>query len=98
MRLIDADDIHFYWEGGRKNGKTIFAEAFEKIFNELIQKAPTVDAEPVRHGRWIYDFNEDGYDGYRCSNCMEHRQIDYKDDYHYCPNCGAKMDVKEKEE
>lgn len=47
MKLIDVDDIHFVWNGVRKNGKTVFAETFNKFFNEIIQKAPTVDAVPV---------------------------------------------------
>ena len=46
----------------------------------LIDNAPAVDAEPVRHGRWEY--------GMQCSFC---KQIDTTKP-NYCPNCGARMD------
>ena len=49
---------------------------------------PAVDAVPVVHGRWVYEYGDPmlmpcsvcGYQVYRYSNT------------HYCPNCGAKMD------
>ena len=61
----------------------------------IVKDAPAVDAEPVRHGRWI---NEGVYvttaygslDVYRCSACNSEITIDNYDSY--CPNCGAKMD------
>lgn len=60
----------------------------------LIDEAPTIDAEPVRHGRWIDHMVRD----WRCSECGEKinkvRNVDgycYDDKPHYCPNCGAKM-------
>ena len=55
---------------------------------EDINNAPTIDAEPVKHGYWIGG----GYD--KCSVCggMELGRTDY------CPHCGAKMDRKRKEE
>lgn len=50
------------------------------------QDAPTVDAQPVHHGRWL--------EGGECSRCHE---FDNRDPYgsKYCPNCGAKMDCNE---
>lgn len=54
---------------------------------------PTVEAEPVRYGKWIREPNC----WYRCSKCGSHYpSIVDNMDYHYCPNCGAKMD-EEKE-
>ena len=61
-----------------------------------INDAPTVDAEPVRHGRWINCVNYNKIDdainyGYTiCSVCEKLQQYGYK--AKYCPNCGAKMD------
>lgn len=49
---------------------------------KLIEEAPAVDAVPVVHGRW----DRSGY----CSECDF--WTCYCSDYHYCPNCGAKMD------
>ena len=53
---------------------------------KVVAEIPAAEVEPVRHGRW----NPDG----SCSECGE---FDNKDPYgsNYCPNCGAKMDVKE---
>ena len=53
-----------------------------------IKEAPTVDAVPVRHGKWavIYYDNPLPTVG-ECSECGSIRRIS-----NYCPNCGAKMD------
>lgn len=54
-----------------------------------IKEAPTIDAVPVRHGRW------EGSSGDTCSVCGE-ECFDWLNTraflYQYCPNCGAKMD------
>ncbi len=56
----------------------------------IIQGMETVDAVPVRHGKWVDDSN--GIEGAwnYCSVCGE-QAIDL---YDYCPNCGARMDGK----
>lgn len=63
-----------------------------------IANAPTVDAEPVRHGHWI-----DAYPKIEpnpmfqygiCSVCGYEQSVSKY--LKFCPNCGAKMDgVKE---
>ena len=69
--------------------------------DKIINDAPTADAEPVKHGRWIYGENEDGQDGIFCSECDHFVPwyYDYYDktddlinDNPRCPNCGARMD------
>lgn len=50
---------------------------------------PTIEAEPVRHGRWI-----DNKCGSSCSECND--SVPYNIfiigcDFEYCPYCGAKM-------
>lgn len=60
---------------------------------KAVQDAPAVDAEPVRHGRWILEAC--GFDMYRrttdcvfkCSECG----LRAENKYPYC-HCGAKMD------
>ena len=77
MRLIDADAL---LTSVYRNYGPI--DALEDIRN-----APTVDAEPVRHGQWI----EDEYGQLKCSVCG----IVQEDDpikFERCPVCGAKMD------
>lgn len=52
---------------------------------------PAADVAPVRHGRW--KVIEGMIENAICSNCERHFQS-YYEAYHYCPNCGAKMDGK----
>ena len=52
-----------------------------------VENFPAIDAEPVRHGKWLYV----GYgkpDAWDCSECgvMVAKQ------HFYCPRCGARMD------
>ena len=62
----------------------------------IIDKAPTIDAMLIKHGRWIHDGG--GYDGrddwYHCSECNRTLNLicgRKLEDYPYC-HCGAKMD------
>ena len=69
---------------------------------EDIENAPTVDAEPVRHGHWNHLGVLEAYDiaGQKvfaekreCSMChFKTNFIEGYGLYNYCPNCGAKMD------
>lgn len=55
----------------------------------MIADAPTIDAEPVRHGKWI---GYAGTIGNECSVCG--KWIDVLQgtaEMNYCPNCGADM-------
>ena len=62
-----------------------------------IARFPTIDAEPVRHGRWMPVTCENhpkiilGCTGYMCSECG---RIEEENSEPYC-HCGAKMDAKE---
>lgn len=87
MRLIDADRLKRQVEGRSWRAK-------EK-FIELIDTAPTIEAEPVKHGRWEWH-NEDGW-YYSCSVCG-HNAYGNTDNivsglWAYCPRCGAKLDL-----
>ena len=69
----------------------------------IIKNAPTIEAEPVKHGRWI---KNDDRSGWHCSCCgkddlyaypyTENNERELQD--FYCPNCGAKMCTEEGEE
>ena len=101
MRLIDADAVRdkiekmlnepsYQHEGEDWQNGLIVAEMF-------LDDAPTVDAKPVRHGKWLCDddFDENGI----CSECMydSYEPVGYvRDEWEYCPRCGAKMDGKER--
>ena len=70
------------------------------IYN-VIKSTPTADVVEVRHGKWIENQEPLGWcdvDCIECSVCHESWIMDEDssiDDYeciwHYCPNCGAKM-------
>lgn len=96
MRLIDADALaeKAYWHGEHPDVGNPFAEGVEAVDMSDIDNAPTIEVEPVRHGRWI-----DVYGGryanakYICSCCGKRA---HSDDWKwelsdFCPNCGAKM-------
>ena len=88
MRLIDSDalmrDIARYH---LSDGK----------FQHWVEVQPTVDAVPVRHGKWIYG-NEFHWYTASCNQCGYKRYTDIKaakwNAWKYCPMCGARMDEK----
>ena len=89
MRLIDANSL--------KHSRGI---AGDEILHEIIDNQPTIEAEPVRHGRWIEAEDDNGKDGIVCSECGHFVPFDYeyfdnpshlKQDNKICNNCGAIM-------
>lgn len=85
MRLIDADAL-----------ENQFGVSDEDLLAlDEIRHAPTVDAVPVVHGRWIHDGQRinGGIDWCHCSECGKSDNFCARTNY--CPNCGAKMDEKE---
>ena len=91
MRLVDANTLKAEFTGN-------FRECYEpSLIKAIIDVAPTIDAEPVKHGRWIekqqaISYCEDDVDVfYKCSVCG----CQCCGEPPYCPNCGAKMDLKE---
>ena len=81
MRLIDADEM-------KDELKDMDFVLTKHNLEDWIDEQPTVDAEPVRHGKWErveYSF----VGGYRCS-CCGSKALD--DSFNYCGYCGAKMD------
>lgn len=100
VRLIDANALHtkILEENSRNYAAT------ENVAQILlrIETAPTIEAEPVRHGRWkgwttskftgkYKDYDEPefkDYVYYTCSECYRKSAIQEL----YCPQCGARMD------
>ena len=54
----------------------------------IVETAPAVDAEPVRHARWVEEADRRNH--WHCSNCERTEGMAHFLMY-YCPNCGAKM-------
>lgn len=59
---------------------------------KLIQEAPTVDAEPVRHGHWINIWDENDSNTSTFGRCTKCNEISKRPLGRYCRWCGAKMD------
>lgn len=100
MRLIDADALprHKQLEAFG-NGQY---EDVEIVYGNDIDKAPTIENEPARRGRWLY--TEAWPHRVYCSVCyrtyaLKHWQIweDGSLARAYCPNCGVRMDGEENE-
>ena len=92
MKLIDADtlvkEVCTISCNKDRNASPHINSCFETGCKAVIaiENAPVIEAEPVRHGHWIYTGS-----GTECNVCHE---IQYGiDNYRfYCQNCGAKMD------
>lgn len=104
MRLIDADEI--------KNIKfaiskkiSVYVRGWNDAIDSIIENAPTVEPEPIRHGNWEdngeviicsecghFSYYMDCEDEYTDEDGFEHWNLGYP---FYCKNCGAKMDGKE---
>ncbi len=94
MRLIDADaaieKLQEYiteMESDIYYGSNLGVP--EDCICEAIEEVPTIEAEPVKHGKWkkIQNFAQ-------CSECKHEVNWGSKDFLSpYCPNCGAKMET-----
>lgn len=97
MRLIDADEAKLFakecWP----------SDTIRLPIDAFLDRCPTVDSEPMRHGQWVYDPNGMDFNlgAWVCSECRERnnnlgcmRRINPYQfvGSRFCPNCGAKMD------
>lgn len=98
-RALDDTDLLL----GRNRELVQFDKDCKQNAIVMLKKEPTVDAEPVRHGKYIgteFDGYADGcpvYYEWKCSECgcvFEEEEPTYN----YCPYCGAKMDGAERKE
>lgn len=104
MRLIDADALKSTirkYEFNAPNER--YKQGGECVLNfympKIIDDAPTIEAEPVRHGKWVQSRSPGGSPLCNCSVCGDSaisQDNDWGDviDYHetdFCPNCGARM-------
>ena len=97
-RYIDADDIQFITVPIAPLSKRDHVHYEKVVFKQGIENAPTIDAVPVRHAKWIPKITKivgiDWPSGMKCSGCGEDalnaEGIDFLTDF--CPHCGARMD------
>lgn len=96
VRLVDANELIRQFEIDKActnfldyNTKAAYTDCIRTV-----KCAETIDAEPIRHGRWTHKYYPTvWYDSgeppeWVCSLCDDRAY----NTYDYCPNCGAKMD------
>ena len=84
MRLIDVDKL----KPDTKTFTSAYSEELTEFYSQkAIDNAPSIEAEPVRHGHWYWA------DNVRCCSMCGQRSIYFEAPY--CQWCGAKMDGKD---
>ena len=105
MRLIDADELKeslkdLKAEGYNQKYVQGLQDAIDNYFSQIIDDAPTVDVQPVKHAQWIFQnrHDEDGRCIYHCSECNFEIKVFpcnlvlWQMHEKYCARCGAQMD------
>ena len=83
MRMIDADELKALYEGLEDD-----LHMSVRVVKANIDDMPTIDAVPIKHGRWI----DDGDSILHCTCCHRYIRRIIPVGYDYCPHCGARMD------
>ena len=60
------------------------------VLREALNRVPTADVRPVKHGEWIVDGNGD-YQLIECDQCHAQMWNHQKELPNYCYECGADM-------
>lgn len=97
MRLIDADALV------QDTEYDDYHDSFLSFSYVQIDDAPTIEAEPVRHGRWeTWGYVFHGIEWKRCSCCGKCADVSYygllEGEFKMstpaiCGRCGARMDA-----
>ena len=93
MRLIDADKLitetkRIYCEDCDDNSCDL---CWVTDYIDYLTNAPTVEAEPIRHAKWLPIYYDNQPMICACSLC-DRRVVNKYELPRYCPTCGAKMD------
>lgn len=93
MQLVDIDALLAYHQRRFDYGCGEYRDVVDVY---TIYNAPIVEAEPVRHGRWVSVYEGEWL---KCSECESHWASGLVDNcnMYYCPTCGARMDAKDGE-
>lgn len=103
MRLIDARVAAvelakiMAYEANMENNVAGFyrhtKDDFLDVAESLLENVPTIEAEPVRRGRWLAIKEKAPW--LVCSECGTYLYNEQKSVTKYCYNCGAKMEDEE---
>lgn len=88
VRLIDANALAQRFSA-LQEGANLRDHVYLLGVLSVIDNAPTIETAQAAHGKWLVYGIE--HKSCKCSVCGDV----YAYLYNYCPNCGAKMDVKE---
>lgn len=103
MRLIDADALienlkNMCCADNSIQRRKIVDSTLHELMPQVIDDEPTIEAEPVKHGRWdthdVVKILASGriLDGFcQCEACGSIFPFDFSE-YSFCPECGARMD------
>lgn len=97
VRLIDADAARENVRSGSAMASIKDETALNlacEIVDAVISECDTIDAEPVRHGRWMAPYRGRA----ACSACAQEQEVEMfvgNPTQKYCARCGAKMDESE---
>lgn len=106
MRLIDADALlqtlsDLCCADNNVKTRNIIDLTLHDLMPQIISDEPTVDAQPVKHGRWEWEPGCVGTTA-KCSVCglspmgfysLPTIQIGRLPEYPFCPKCGARMEA-----
>ena len=105
MRLIDAEALEEKIENLITRFKALGRKQVAEDYNfvlTVLSTAPTIEAKPVVHAHWVTDFDFDPEEEQEiyfhfCSKC-KNELFGNKEDFKYCPYCGAQMDFSEEKD
>lgn len=93
MRLIDIEPL----QKERWHLYRYVAGVYSARVEEMeLEEVPTVDAAPVKHGKWTTKRTQKHDGEWYCTAC-DYEPIVMTDDMKYCPGCGAKMDLEDEQ-
>ena len=91
MKLIDADPlIVFLYEQHVKADR--FEGCMIEQFIDVLRHCPEVKLEHQK-GMWIWDKRTGTYHCSECGHDPLHEDVGEIEEYKYCMNCGAEMEV-----
>ena len=88
--LIDRQAAIYAFQMFRKYESNRSNKDWVDRIEAFLKAQPTIDAEPVRRGRWVGV--SPMVDSLECSICGWNI-LGEEFETNYCPNCGAKMEV-----
>ena len=100
LEILDRCDCHYdvdvedYVYDNQAEFNAILA--CNKEIRNALSEMPIIDAEPVRHGKWIkadtQQYFRKHYPFFTCSECGYRKDSQKK--WNYCPECGARIDAE----